>query len=125
MLVQERGFRVDHEGLQANDASLGDGILCGLGAGRPSLCDEILSNHKTEWMRVLRLRFGTPTQRNASERNYSTNLRTFIGFAHLFLVSLTGLLGLLHIASLSHIEFWFFLSLVAAALGFVRRTVGL
>jgi hypothetical protein len=32
---------------------------------------------------------------------------TFVGFAHLFLVSLAGLLGLLHIASLSHLGFFF------------------
>ena len=38
VLVQERWFRVDHEGLQANYASLGTGVLFGLGAGRPSLC---------------------------------------------------------------------------------------
>ena len=41
VLVQERGARVDHEGLQAHDASLGHGILGGLGAGGPSLCGRV------------------------------------------------------------------------------------
>ena len=38
VLVQEWWARVDHEGLQANYASLGTRVLPGFGAGGPSLC---------------------------------------------------------------------------------------
>ena len=38
VLVQKRWARVDHEGLQANYASLGNRVLLGLGAGGLSFC---------------------------------------------------------------------------------------
>ena len=49
VLVQERRTRVDHESLQADDASLGNSIRGGLGASGPSLCKFNSRNTKREW----------------------------------------------------------------------------